>query len=141
MAGLFRRFLRVSATLACAAVLTGQLIGGGAVPVAIAIASAAPMPAAPPTQFAICKSCHSINKGGGALIGPNLFGIVGAPAASRPGYAYSDGMKKAKIRWTRDSIDAFLANPRALVPGTKMILVGVKPADRAVIISYLETLK
>lgn len=98
--------------------------------------------AAAPASFAMCKACHSVGRGGPTLVGPNLFGIAGAAAAARPGYAYSPAMKAAKLRWDRARLDAYLADPRAVVPGTKMVMPGIKdPAKRKEIIDYLATLK
>ncbi len=108
-------------------------------------AAAPPLPlqaAAPPPAFAPCKACHSVAKGGPALVGPNLFGVLGAAAGAKPGYAYSPAMKAAKLRWDRARLDAYLANPKAVVPGTKMAIPGIKDAAaRKAVIDYLATLK
>ena len=50
--------------------------------------------------FGRCAVCHTNDKGGGDGLGPNLFGVVGRKAASRPGYAYSPPMRKSGIIWT-----------------------------------------
>jgi cytochrome c len=103
------------------------------------------MPSAPlaqPSSFAQCRVCHSVTKSGPAGIGPNLFGSFGAIAGTRPGYAYSPAMKASKARWDRVRLDAYLANPRATVPGTRMVFGGVKdPAARKAIVDYLAGLK
>ncbi len=97
---------------------------------------------ASPPAFATCKACHSVLKGGPNGVGPNLFGVVGAAAGTRSGYAYSPAMKAASIRWARARLDAYLEDPKAVVPGTKMVLPGIKDAaKRDEIISYLEKLK
>jgi cytochrome c len=91
--------------------------------------------------FSKCAICHSVQPGENK-IGPSLAGIVGRPAASAPGFAYSEAMKKYGVTWDAATLDAYLVNPRQAVPGTKMIFVGLKdPADRANLIAYLETLK
>ena len=98
--------------------------------------------AAAPPAFATCKACHNVVKGGPNSVGPNLFGVVGAAAGTRPGYAYSTAMKAANIRWARARLDAYLEDPKAVVPGTKMVLPGIRDAaKRDEIISYLEKLK
>jgi cytochrome c len=95
-----------------------------------------------PSSFGMCKACHSVTRGGAAGIGPNLFGVVGAAAGSRPGYSYSPAMKASKIRWDRTRLDAFLTDPKALVPGNKMPMAGIKDAaKREEIVDYLATLK
>lgn len=107
-------------------------------------ASAAPKPqaVAPPPAFATCNACHSVAKGGPNGVGPNLFGVVGRAAGTKPGYVYSPAMKGSNIRWARAKLDAYLADPKAVVPGTKMMIPGIKDAaKRSDIISYLETLK
>lgn len=107
-------------------------------------APAAPMPpaVAPPAAFATCSACHSTTKGAPNGIGPNLRGVVGAAAGTRPGYSYSPAMKGSSIHWTRAKLDAYLADPKSVVPGTKMMIPGIKDAaKRGEIISYLETLK
>lgn len=98
-------------------------------------------PAMPPA-FSTCNACHNVLKDGPSAVGPNLFAVVGAAAGTKPGYAYSPAMKGANIRWTRGRLDAYLEDPKAVVPGTKMMFPGVKDAaKRSDIISYLEKLK
>jgi len=105
----------------------------------------APPPAvqiAQPPQFATCLACHSIEQGAPGKIGPNLFGVVGSKAGSKPDYAYSDAMKDAGITWTPAELNAFLLAPQTKVPGTKMTMKG--PSDeriRQTMIDYLATLK
>ena len=95
-----------------------------------------------PASFAMCQTCHSTGQGEAHRIGPNLFGIVGDKAGTRPGYNYSDAMKESGIVWTRDRLDAFIAAPRAIVPGTKMVIAGPKDAaKRKEIVDYLASLR
>lgn len=103
---------------------------------------AQPAAVAVPAAFAGCSGCHSVAQGAPHKIGPNLFGVVGAHAGSRPGYAYSDAMSEAEITWTRDNLDQFLQGPRDMVPGTKMAAPPVRdPETRRSLIAYLETLR
>jgi len=91
--------------------------------------------------FLQCQACHAVAPGGPILVGPNLAGIVGAKAGTRPGYFYSLPMKHSGITWTPAELDAFLANPNAVVPGNKMEFVGIPSAAiRADLIAYLATL-
>ena len=90
------------------------------------------------SRFALCRSCHTINQGGSASTGPNLFGHVGRPAASLPGFNYSAELRAAGIVWDGPNLDRWLTNPRAMIPGTKMIFVGMPDAtNRRDLIAYL----
>lgn len=96
----------------------------------------------PPAAFASCGGCHSIEQGAPHRMGPNLFGVVGSRAGSQPGYAYSPAMSGADLVWTESSIDAFLAAPREVVPGTRMAAPPVRDAGaRRAIVEYLASLK
>jgi len=88
-----------------------------------------------------CAVCHTTEEGKNK-IGPSLHGVVDRPSASLADYSYSDAMKKADKTWDDQTLDAYLANPRGLVPGTKMIFVGLKSEqDRQNVIAYLESQK
>lgn len=88
--------------------------------------------------FTVCKNCHSVRQDQEGRFGPNLYQVVGRGAGSRPDYAYSDAMKAADWDWTPANIDRFLSDPKAMVPGTKMILPPITDAaDRADVIAYL----
>jgi cytochrome c len=97
--------------------------------------------AAGQATFAKCQSCHNADSGGPNGTGPNLWGVVGRPPASHPGFAYSDGMKgfagKQPV-WDYEHIYEFIKSPQAYVNGTKMTFVGLKqPQDRINIIAFL----
>ncbi len=99
-------------------------------------------PMAAPPAFATCKACHSVDKGGAAGVGPNLHGVFGAKAGSKPGYAYSDAMASSGLVWTRANLGKYLADPVGTVPGTKMGIPGISDAaQRTRVIDYLESLK
>jgi cytochrome c len=91
-------------------------------------------------KFAICKSCHTTAQGAGPMTGPNLWGVFGRKAGTSPGFAYSDGLKASGITWNPEAIDKWIANPRAVVPGTKMTFLGMAdPKDRVDLVAYLKT--
>lgn len=97
--------------------------------------------AAGKTQFVKCSACHSI-KPGENKVGPTMHGIVGRQSSVVEGYNYTEAMKNYKVTWDVETLDKYLVDPRATVPGTRMIFPGLKKEeDRANLIAYLETLK
>lgn len=92
-----------------------------------------------------CLACHTVEKTGANKIGPKLWGVVNRPVASVPDYSYSDAMKEfsagGQKAWTYSELDPYLLDPKAHVPGTKMVFPGIKKDDeRASVIAYLRTL-
>jgi cytochrome c2 len=92
-----------------------------------------------------CAACHSMEQGGANKVGPNIWSVVDRPVASVPDYAYSDAMvafsEGGAKRWDIDTLHAYLANPKEVVPGTKMVFPGIRnAADLANVIAYLRTL-
>ncbi|WP_395684866.1 c-type cytochrome [Aestuariivirga sp.] len=91
--------------------------------------------------FAKCKACHEVEKGVNK-VGPTLKGVVGRPAASVADYKYSEAMlaKGAEgLIWTEENLAAYLPDPKAYVPKTKMAFAGLKkPEDVANVIAYLK---
>lgn len=91
--------------------------------------------------FNKCALCHSPEKGVNK-VGPSLFGVVGRASGTAPDYNYSTAMKNAGKTWDDASLDQYLTNPRAMVPGTKMIFPGLpSEPERSNVIAYLNTLK
>lgn len=91
--------------------------------------------------FKACQTCHTVDKGGKALQGPNLWDIVGRTSGSNAGYSYSDGMANLGVDWGYEELDTFLKRPSKYVKGTKMGYSGEKKGPRrAAIIEYLRTL-
>lgn len=90
-------------------------------------------------KFALCQSCHTIAQGGANMTGPNLYGVFGQKAGEgHADYKFSDALKASGIVWTPEKVDAWIAKPSELVPGTKMTFAGMKDAkDRTDVIAYL----
>jgi len=102
-------------------------------------ASAAPAQSDP--SFVQCVACHTV-KPAQNRVGPTLFGIVGAKKAAVAGFSYSPALKAQKGVWSEAELDAYIANPRVKVPGTRMIYPGMPDAaKRKRLIAWLKTQK
>jgi cytochrome c len=90
--------------------------------------------------FKKCHACHNVGESAKNAVGPILNGIVGRKAGSVEGYNYSDANKSSGITWDAATLDVYLTNPKAKVPGTKMAFPGLpNDKDRADVIAYLST--
>lgn len=88
--------------------------------------------------FLRCRSCHTLKEGDRHLTGPNLHGLVGAKAAAKEDYAYSDSLTQSGVAWTEESLDAWLTSPSGFVKGNRMVFAGLpKSSDRMALIRYL----
>ena len=89
----------------------------------------------------VCAACHSLNEGGKAIIGPNLYGVVGGPHAHMQGFNYSDALKSKQGPWTYDELYAWLTRPAEYAPGTRMAFPGIRDDKlRLDVIAYLRSL-
>jgi cytochrome c len=89
--------------------------------------------------FQRCYACHSVLAGEDKLPGPNLRCVVGRRAGTLPGFEFSPALAGSGLVWTRATLDAFLTDPQAMVPGTSMSMPGLPGADdRRDVIDYLE---
>jgi cytochrome c len=87
--------------------------------------------------FAQCRTCHAVDEGVNR-VGPSLHGIIGRTAGQVAGYNYSTANKNSGKVWDNETMFAYLENPRAYIPGTKMAFVGLRdPQQRADVIAYL----
>jgi cytochrome c len=90
-----------------------------------------------------CASCHQFDPAGTNAIGPGLYGVVGRPPGSHPGFAYSSAMQdfaKTHTAWTYDLLNQWLKGPAQLMPGTKMGFAGLPEVkDRIDVIAYLRS--
>ena len=86
----------------------------------------------------VCKVCHKFDKGGGTLMGPDLYGVIGRKIASVEGFNYTPALKAHEGDWTYEKLDAWLKNPQAFAAGTAMAFPGVADdKKRAAIIAFL----
>ena len=76
--------------------------------------------------FRQCLVCHSIGQGAKNKVGPELNGLDGRNSGSASGYSYSDANKNSGIVWNEATFKEYIKDPRAKIPGTKMIFPGVK---------------
>ena len=83
-----------------------------------------------------CTACHVLNQMENS-IGPHLVGVIGRPAAAVTDYAYSDAMRQADLRWTRERLREFLLNPQRVVPGTAMPAARVDEDSADAIVNFL----
>ncbi len=99
------------------------------------------------SAFRVCASCHmtaprGTREGDMRMVGPNLHGVVGQPAASVPGFAYTQAMRDSGLVWDEATLDAFIEHPQTLVRGTRMSFFGEPdPEKRKAIVEYLKTQK
>ncbi|MFP4404388.1 c-type cytochrome [Rhodosalinus sp.] len=122
-----------------AAVLIAALLGGAA------LADRAAEPFGDATRgadlYSQCTGCHQVGAGAENAIGPHLNDLFGRRAAALDGFRYSDGLQRMGadgLIWTRETLDAYIENPRALVSRTRMAYRGMEDAgDRADLLAYL----
>jgi cytochrome c len=118
---------------------------------------AAPLPADPPAAPATpglaapnavegeavfkrrCANCHATEPGKSSPLGPDLAGVVGRGAATAE-FRYSEALKASGLSWTRENLDAYLAAPQKLVPGTRMVVGIPDVTQRAAVIDYLASI-
>lgn len=87
-----------------------------------------------------CQVCHSVTPGQASRAAPNLYGVVGRKPASAD-YRYTPALKKLDGQWDAATLDAFLAAPTKVAPGTRMVAAVRDEKQRKAVIAYLKTLK
>lgn len=88
-----------------------------------------------------CGACHGFDQGGGAQVGPNLFGVSGRGIAQGADFHYSTALSAHHGTWTAAALGDWLLDPKRFAPGTRMGFAGIAdPATRAAVVAYLRTL-
>ncbi len=106
-----------------------------------ALVASADAKAGAATASAECSACHSFDKGGGATVGPALYGVFNRGIGQGSDYSYSAALSGHGGNWTVAALDGWLRNPRHFAPGTKMGFAGIADdKQRAAVVAYLRSL-
>lgn len=87
--------------------------------------------AAGATSYKKCAPCHDVGPTARNKVGPHLNGLDGRKSGTTPGYNYSDANKKAEIVWNEASFLEYIKDPKAKIPGTKMVFAGIRDQTEA----------
>ena len=89
--------------------------------------------------FGVCKACHQLGETAKNNVGPQLNGIIGRKSGTVPGYNYTAANKDSGITWDEATFREYIKDPKAKIPGTKMIYAGLKDEQRTNdLIAYLK---
>ena len=87
--------------------------------------------AAGKTSFNKCLACHAVGEGAKNKVGPELNGLDGRKSGTTEGYSYSEANKNSGIAWNKEQFLDYIKDPKAKIPGTKMIFAGIKNEKEA----------
>src|SRR3954466_11638371 len=87
--------------------------------------------AAGKTSFNKCLACHAVGEGAKNKVGPVLNGLNGRKSGTVEGYSYSEANKNSGITWDEASFKDYIKDPKAKIPGTKMVFAGIKNEQEA----------
>ena len=79
--------------------------------------------------FEQCAACHSLD-GAGDFDGPSLKGVIGRKAGALEDYRYSAAMKRSDVVWDAETLDKYVADPQALIPGNRMAFAGISDTSQ-----------
>ncbi|MGO4171191.1 c-type cytochrome [Bosea sp. TAF32] len=100
------------------------------VPFLLALVAAQPAPAqdvsAGERSFNKCRACHQLGETAKNGVGPELNGLFGRHTGSVEGYSYSTANKAANLTWDETNFAEYIKDPKAKIPGTKMVFAGIK---------------
>lgn len=89
--------------------------------------------------FTQCRACHQVGENARNLVGPQLNGLFGRKTGSVEGYSYTPANKNADITWDEKTFADYIADPKAKIPGTKMVFAGLKnPEQVADLIAFVK---
>jgi cytochrome c len=83
------------------------------------------------TSFNKCLACHAVGEGAKNKVGPLLNGLEGRKSGTIEGYSYSEANKNSGITWSKETFLEYIRDPKAKIPGTKMIFAGIKNEKEA----------
>ena len=89
--------------------------------------------------FAQCRACHQIGESAKNAVGPVLNGLFGRKAGTIEGFNYSSANKSSGLTWDEATFREYIKDPKAKIPGTKMIFPGLKdPKQVDDVVAYLK---
>lgn len=89
--------------------------------------------------FLQCRACHQVGETAKNAVGPVLNGLFGRKAGSVEGYNYSAANKSSGLTWDEATFREYIRDPKAKVPGTKMVFAGIKDEQKVTdLIAYLK---
>lgn len=99
--------------------------------IASSVAALAQDVAAGKTSFNKCVACHAVGEGARNKVGPVLNGLDGRKSGTVEGYSYTDANKNSGITWNKEVFLEYIKDPKAKIPGTRMIFAGIKKDNEA----------
>ncbi|MDQ2954711.1 MAG: cytochrome c family protein [Pseudomonadota bacterium] len=107
------------------------LLAAGGIVAAMMQAASSQDLAAGENSFKKCLPCHAVGEGAKNKVGPLLNGLDGRKSGTIEGFSYTDANKNSGIVWSEESFKEYIKDPRAKIPGTKMVFPGIKNEKEA----------